>query len=170
MPVGAVWFPVVADLDYRPRWDASEIPDAAGPAHRRQMLVLDRPRSARQFAQPATMVNRRPLVRKAGPRQRLTSSRAQLYVTLAEALAALVSVPHGLSAMASDYYEVDRDQFATFIAALEAWSPGDHMVAHALLDGFLMTSLVLLGRMSATPELDAQTTAAVAALAPAMGV
>jgi Family of unknown function (DUF6086) len=93
-----------------------------------------------------------------------------LYVTLAEALAAMLSVPHGLSAMASDYYEVDRDRFAAFIAALRDWSPDSHVVGSALLGGFLTTSLVLLGRMGAAPDLDADTRAAVAALASSMAV
>ena len=94
----------------------------------------------------------------------------KLYVTLADALAAVLSIPHGLSAMASDYYEVDRDRFAAFIAALRAWSPGSHAVGRALLGGFLTTSLVLLERMGAAPELDAETLAAMAALAPSMAV
>jgi hypothetical protein len=71
--------------------------------------------------------------------------------------------------MASDYYEVDRDRFAAFIAALRGWSPASHAVGRALLGGFLTTSLVLLERMgAAAPELDAETRAAMAALAAKM--
>jgi Family of unknown function (DUF6086) len=94
----------------------------------------------------------------------------KLYVTLADALAAELSIPHGLSAMASDYYEVDRDRFAAFIAALRDWSPAGHPVGRALLGGFLTTSLVLLERMGAALVLDAETRAAMAALAAKMAV
>jgi hypothetical protein len=94
----------------------------------------------------------------------------ELYVTLAEALAAMLSVPSGLSAMASDYYEVDRDQFTAFIAALRDWVPGAHAVGGALLGGFLTTSLVLVQRMGAVLQVDAETGAAVAALAASMAV
>ena len=88
----------------------------------------------------------------------------KLYVTLADALADVVSVPHGLSAMASDFYVVDRDQLAEFIAALQAWLPRGHPVGDALLGGFLITSLVLLERMGTALEVDAETRRAVAAL------
>ena len=93
-----------------------------------------------------------------------------LYVTLADALAVVVSVPHGMAAMASDFYEVDRDKFADFVTALRAWSPVGHAVGDALLGGFLTTSLVLLERMGVALEVDAGTRAAVAALARSMAV
>ncbi|MEV6489338.1 hypothetical protein AB0M20_12020 [Actinoplanes sp. NPDC051633] len=59
---------------------------------------------------------------------------------------------------------------AAFVEALRAWSPGGHVVGSALLGGFLTTSFVLLERMGAAPELDADTRAAVAALASSMAV
>jgi Family of unknown function (DUF6086) len=94
----------------------------------------------------------------------------KLYVTLADALAAMLSVPHGLSAMASDYYEVDRDRFAAFIGALRALSPEGHVVGRELLSGFLTTSLVLLRRMDAAPELDAEARTATMDFARSMAV
>jgi uncharacterized protein DUF6086 len=94
----------------------------------------------------------------------------KLYVMLADALAAVVSVPHGLAAMASDFYEVDRDKFAAFVTALRVWSPVGHVVGDALVGGFLATSLVMLERMGVASDVDAETRAAVGALAPSMAV
>ncbi|MEU8232249.1 DUF6086 family protein [Actinoplanes sp. NPDC048967] len=92
------------------------------------------------------------------------------YVGLADALSDAISVPHGLSPMASDYYEIGSSQFRTFVEALNSEYSIGHRVAQGLIRGFVLTSLVLLDRMNngMREQLDASTVAAMTELSSAM--
>jgi hypothetical protein len=93
----------------------------------------------------------------------------RLFVALADALSAMLSVPHGLSPMAEDYYEIERSQFRDFVEALNREYP-EHRVSRSILRGFLLTSLVMLDRMGASvqEELDANTVAGMEEMSSAM--
>jgi hypothetical protein len=69
-----------------------------------------------------------------------------LFVTMAECLAAWEGVPTGLSAMASDFYEIDVDVFGAFVQTLLNDSSAGHPVYDQVLDGFIATCLVMLER------------------------
>jgi uncharacterized protein DUF6086 len=69
-----------------------------------------------------------------------------LFVTMAESLAAWKGTPSGLSAMASDYYEIDSDVFSTFVQTLARDDSAAHEIFGALTHGFIATCLVMLDR------------------------
>jgi hypothetical protein len=71
----------------------------------------------------------------------------ETYVGLVGTLSAVLSVPDGLSPMASDFYLIDGDRFGEFVAALADFHNG-HPIARSLLDGLYLTSLVLLDRVA----------------------
>ncbi len=76
-----------------------------------------------------------------------------LFVTMAECLADWEGVPTGLSAMASDYYEIDVEAFGAFVRALLNDSSAGHAIFGQVLDGFVATCLVMLERAGAAmPE------------------
>ena len=93
------------------------------------------------------------------------------YVGLTRAASAVLSVPDGLSPMASDYYYIDGDRFGAFVAAMVDLR-SSHTIAHSLLDGVYLTSLVMLNRMApgSVQHLDAAAGPAVEQLARAMPV
>jgi hypothetical protein len=70
----------------------------------------------------------------------------QLYVGLAQEMSGFLGLPHGLKAMANDYYELDSERFRDFVAAVVREFSG-HPVSGALVHGFCATSFVLLARM-----------------------
>ena len=95
----------------------------------------------------------------------------KLYVELADALSGLISVPHGFSPMANDYYEVESSQFHDFVEALTGEYSDGHRVAQSLIRGFILTSRVLLDRMEdgrVYKQMDARTAAAMMELSAAM--
>lgn len=78
----------------------------------------------------------------------------RLYVGIAGALSEMISVPHGMSAMAEDYYEIDSAAFRGFVESVMREFSSGHPVSGALLDGFLITSSVLLERMGKSLLID----------------
>jgi hypothetical protein len=76
-----------------------------------------------------------------------------LFVTMAECLANWEGVPTGLSAMASDYYEIDVEAFGALVRALLNDSSAGHAIFGQILHGFIATCLVMLERAGAAlPE------------------
>jgi hypothetical protein len=72
-----------------------------------------------------------------------------LFVSMAECLADWEGVPTGLSAMASDYYEIDVGAFGAFVQALLNDSSAGHAIFGQILHGFVATCLVMLERADA---------------------
>jgi hypothetical protein len=72
-----------------------------------------------------------------------------LYVRVAECLADWIGLQSGLDPMASDYYVINVDAFATFVRALLTDPGAAHPIFSELTRGFIVTSLVMLSRVAA---------------------
>jgi hypothetical protein len=71
----------------------------------------------------------------------------QLYVGMAEAAAAVLRLPTGLTTDSGDIYEVDVLAFGAFAGAMLALrASSSHMYLHMLLDGVLPLSVAMLYR------------------------
>jgi hypothetical protein len=78
-----------------------------------------------------------------------------LFVAMAECLAGWAGVPTGLTAMASDFYEVDAEVFGAFVQTLAGNASAANEVFGALTHGFTATCLLILDRAGApAPHLD----------------
>ncbi|GAA4235471.1 hypothetical protein GCM10022254_42810 [Actinomadura meridiana] len=70
-----------------------------------------------------------------------------MYIALTEAAGRTLERPTGLIAVAEDMRDIDLSTFNDFAQALlEYYSTTKHMVAHEMLRGILLTSLVMLQR------------------------
>lgn len=71
----------------------------------------------------------------------------QVYVGVADMLSDLLGVPHGMTAMAEDYYEIDSEDFRAFLIAVRRTYSSGHPLLDSMLQGFIAASAILLGRM-----------------------
>ncbi|MFV8160794.1 DUF6086 family protein [Mycobacterium sp. 134] len=72
----------------------------------------------------------------------------ELYVRFVTQVGDLLGVPTGLSAMASDYYEIDPDVFEVFVRKLfEETFGSTHHIGRAMLESVLAPSVVILDRI-----------------------
>jgi hypothetical protein len=72
---------------------------------------------------------------------------AELFVRTSEAIAPLVDLPTGIGPMRAGDYDVAPDAFVAFVEAVtKTYLSSSHPVLRSLLEGFLGTSLVMVGR------------------------
>lgn len=71
----------------------------------------------------------------------------RLYVSMAEDVAAILDMPTGVTAMASDYREIELHEFESFVRLMyETYFSSEHPVFKALIGAVLSPSIVLLER------------------------
>ncbi|MEU4838719.1 DUF6086 family protein [Nocardia testacea] len=71
----------------------------------------------------------------------------KLYVSMAQDVAVVLDMPTGMTAMASDYWEMELPEFEPFVRAMyEACFSSEHPVFKALIGAVLSPSIVLLER------------------------
>ncbi|NYI07237.1 DUF6086 family protein [Allostreptomyces psammosilenae] len=71
----------------------------------------------------------------------------RLYVSLTECIGQLMGCPTGLVPVAGDMFNIDVEQFRGFVRTVfDDYFSTDHPVYRQQLRGFLLTSLVMLGR------------------------
>ncbi|SUA31522.1 Uncharacterised protein [Mycolicibacterium fortuitum] len=72
----------------------------------------------------------------------------ELYVRFVTQVGDLLGVPTGLSAMASDYYEIDPDAFEVLVKKIfEETFRSTHQIGRAMLESVLAPSVVILERI-----------------------
>ncbi|MEU8300527.1 DUF6086 family protein [Micromonospora sp. NPDC048909] len=81
---------------------------------------------------------------------------AELFVRTGDALSPLVGLPTGVGPNVNDDYEIDLDAFGAFVSALaDRYRSSTHLILRSLIEGHLVTAIVMLGRAGrAVPDLD----------------
>ncbi|MGI5223131.1 DUF6086 family protein [Nocardia sp. CA-290969] len=70
-----------------------------------------------------------------------------LYVRMAQSVAEVLGVPTGMSAMASDFWEIDIDVFEPFVHAMYGrYFSSSHEILKSLIGPILAPSIVMLKR------------------------
>ncbi|WP_459548328.1 DUF6086 family protein [Nocardia sp. X0981] len=71
----------------------------------------------------------------------------KLYVSMARDVADVLEVSTGMNAMASDYWEIELDEFDSFVHMMrEKCFSGDHPVLEVLIGAVLAPSVIMLER------------------------